>query len=348
MNWQSVCVAPTDSVRETIQKIDASSLQIALVIDGAGHLLGTVTDGDVRRGILHGVSLEDPTLRVMNPHPTVASPLDDRDAVISAMRVKQVRHIPVVDEAGRLVGLEALDELLNPACHTTPVLLMAGGLGRRLSPMTAERPKPMLPIGNRPILETILVNFIQLGFRRFYISVNHCSHVITDYFGDGARFGVKIEYLREANRMGTAGALSLLPERLTEPILVMNGDVLTKVNFNQLLDFHVKQGVTGTMCIQEYRFQIPFGVIKLNGCEIMGIEEKPTHKFFINAGIYVLEPEAVEMVPSGTFYDMTSLFERLVAAGLKTAVFPLREYWLDIGQLSDLEKANGEFEVTFK
>jgi dTDP-glucose pyrophosphorylase len=345
-SWKSTCISPTASIQDAIRKIDESALQIALVVEGE-RLRGTVTDGDIRRAILKGVSLQDPVQDSMNAHPAVAALGDDRQEVVGRMRRAQIRHMPVVDASGLLVGMEILDELLAPRMRSNPVLLMAGGMGKRLSPLTEDCPKPMLQVGGRPILETILLNFSDYGFRRFYLSVNYKAEVIVEYFGDGSRWGVQIEYLREDERLGTAGALALLPERPVAPMLVMNGDVLTRVNMNHLLDFHVAQRAQATMCILEYQYQVPFGVVRVDGQEILSIDEKPTQKFFVNAGIYTLEPEVIDLVPRKSFFDITTLFGKLVEQGRKTAVFPLREYWLDVGQHADFEKAKVEFEQIF-
>jgi dTDP-glucose pyrophosphorylase len=346
-SWQEVLVQPSSTIREVIQKIDASSLQIALVVNQDRKLLGTVTDGDVRRGLLHGLSLEDTAAKVMNPQPTVAELSEDRGTLLTAMRQKRIHHVPFVDKSGRLVGLETLEELLKPATKDNIVLIMAGGEGRRLSPMTERCPKPMLLVGSRPLLETILLSFIEYGFRHFYLAVNHKADAIISYFGDGSRWSVQIQYIQETKKMGTAGALGLLPEKPAGSFLVMNGDLLTKVNLNHLLDFHTEAGSVGTMCVREHEIEVPYGVIRLNGQQILAIEEKPTQKFFVNAGIYVMEPEALDLVPPDSYLDMTTLFDKLVQGERKTAVFPVREYWLDIGRHSDFEKANGEFEVTF-
>ncbi len=317
-------------------------MQIALVVDGDNHLLGTVTDGDVRRGILRGVALNETVDKIMNPNPSVCREDDAREAILTRMEIRNLRHMPVVDKAGRVVRLETHDELLAPKERDNLVVLMAGGLGVRLRPLTENCPKPMLKIGGRPILETILLNFIEYGFRRFYLSVNYMSEAITEYFGDGSRWGVDIRYLRESQKLGTAGALSLLPERPNSPILVMNGDLLTKVNFTQLVDFHGAHRSKATMCVREYDFQVPYGVVKMDHHSITAIEEKPVQTFFVNAGIYMLEPEILDMIPKSDFFDMPTLFDRLIADRSKTIAFPVREYWLDIGHVEDFERANLE------
>ncbi len=346
-DWARLLLPPDASVREAIQRIDLGGMQIALVVDAGNKLIGTISDGDVRRGILRGVALDAPAGDIMNRAPTVVRTGEEREVVIATMQAKHLHRIPVLDADGRLVGLETLDELVRPAPKDNIVVLMAGGLGARLRPLTEARPKPMLMIGGRPILETILLNFIESGFHRFYISVNYMAEVVAEHFGDGSRWGVEIRYINEPERMGTAGAVGLLPEKPAAPVIVMNGDLLTKINFASLLNFHSAHGATATMCVREYDLQVPYGVVKLKEHRLLSVEEKPVHRFFVNAGIYVLSPEAVSMIPP-TFYDMPTLFEKLVAEGRETAVFPIREYWLDIGHLADLEKANGEFDVHFE
>jgi NDP-sugar pyrophosphorylase family protein len=227
------------------------------------------------------------------------------------------------------------------------VVLMAGGLGSRLRPLTDECPKPMLRVGNKPLLETIIETFIEQGFRRFFISVNYMADTIKEYFGDGSRWGAEIQYLEETSRLGTAGALSLLPEKPQAPLLVMNGDLLTKINFRQLLDFHREHHAQGTMCVREYEFQVPYGVVKMDHHRITGFEEKPIQRYFVNAGIYVLEPQALQHIPHGVFFDMPSLFQTLMADRQEAVVFPIREYWLDIGHMADYDRANGEFARNF-
>lgn len=344
---ERIIIDPAATLRQAMVCIDTGAMQIALVVDAGRKLVGTISDGDVRRAVLRGVSLEVPARDVMNPSPTVTRVGEDRDVLIATMHAKQLHRIPVVDADGRLIGLETLDDLIRPVPKDNIVVLMAGGLGSRLRPLTEDRPKPMILVGGRPILETILLNFIESGFHRFYITVNYMAAMIMEYFGDGSRWGVSIQYIRETEKLGTAGALSLLPEKPASPLIVMNGDLLTKTNFGMLIDFHASHRSAATMCVREYDFQVPYGVVKLEDHRLVAIEEKPVHRFFVNAGIYVLSPEAVEQIPGG-YYDMPALFERLVSMDMDASVFPVREYWLDIGHLADLEKANGDFKALFE
>ena len=347
-DWRKVLVSSDITIRETIRVIDSGALKIALVVNDGNRLIGTVTDGDIRRGILRGCSLEDRVAEVMNATPTIAIQNEGREKILMLMRQKQVFQIPIVDGDGSLVGLEVLENILETPRHDNWVVLMAGGLGTRLKPLTDEIPKPLLKVGGKPILETILENFLEYGFTRFYISVNYRAELIEEYFGNGSRWGAEIQYLREDRKLGTAGALGLLPARPAAPVLVMNGDLLTKVNFQQLLDFHLEHRAQGTMCVREYDFQVPYGVVKLDKHRIYSIEEKPVQRFFVNAGIYVLEPDVLDLIPKNAYFDMPTLFEKLVEQQKETAVFPIREYWLDIGRIDDFERAKGEFGEVFE
>ena len=340
-SWTEVLVAPDDSIRETIRRIDGSSLQIALVVDAERRLLGTVTDGDVRRGILRGVSLDDPATKIMNARPTVARQGDDRDSMRAAMRARLIHQIPVVDAGNRVVGLEVLDSLLGERRENL-VVLMAGGRGVRLRPLTDDTPKPLLRVGPKPILETILESLIEQGFARFYLAVNYLAEKFEQHFGDGRRWGVDIRYLRESTPLGTAGALSVLPERPAKPLLVMNADLVTRIGFGHLVDFHVSHNAVATMGVREYDFQVPFGVVRMQDERIVEVQEKPTHRFFVNAGIYVFDPAVLDVLAPGKRVDMPELFNTLVKRGGRTAVFPIREYWLDVGRHDDFARASDE------
>ncbi len=346
-SWKQVCISPLATIGEAIQTIDAGSLQIALVVED-NRLCGTLTDGDIRRAMLKGLTLDDPASKAMNTGPRTALQGDSRESVIARMRQLHIRQMPIITSDGAITGLETIDELLTPPALINRVVLMAGGFGRRLSPLTDDCPKPMLSIGGCPILETVLLNFIEYGFRNFSISVNYKAEMIVDYFGDGSRWGVEIDYLCESKPLGTAGALSLLRERPTMPFILMNGDILTKVNFNSLLNFHAAQASKATMCVRDYEIQVPYGVVKVDGYHILEIQEKPTQKFFVNAGIYVLDPDVLDLIPNEEPIDMTSLFDKVIEAQWPHAVFPIREYWVDIGRHSDLNRAELDFETRFR
>ena len=344
---KDVLVSPEASVLDAVGTIDRGGMQIALVVDGNGRLQGTVTDGDVRRGVLRGVKLDEPVSTVMNAGAVSVPANEGRGAAFGLMRAHAIHQIPVVDDAGRVVGLEWIDELFQPPGDDTWVVLMAGGLGERLRPLTEAVPKPMIPIGGRPLLETIVRNFQAQGYRRLFLSVNYMSAMIRDHFGDGSQFGVRIEYVEEPSRMGTAGALGLLPERPSGPILVMNGDLLTSVNCHSLMRFHHDHDAKATMCVREYTSQVPYGVLEIDGHRLVGIVEKPVKSFFVNAGVYVIAPEVLDLIPKDSPFDMPQLFEAVIAQGDEAVVFPIREYWLDIGHLDDLEQARLEYGQAF-
>jgi dTDP-glucose pyrophosphorylase len=338
------------NIRDALKIIDRQGGQkIALVVDSDQKLLGTVTDGDVRRGILSGIDAKNPVSMIMNGEPIKAKPSDDRKLTISIMKKNKLHQLPIVDDDGCLLGLDTLDEFEFSPHRENIVLLMAGGFGSRLQPLTNKCPKPMLKVGGRPILETIILNFIESGFKKIIISLNYKGNMIREYFADGSGFGVSIEYIEEDKSLGTAGSLRLLPEiQNSHPLIVMNGDVLTKVNFGHLLDFHASNNSKATMGVSEYNFQVPYGVLKLDNHRIVEIEEKPNHIFFVNAGIYVLDQDILNCLPDEERFEMPNLFEQLIKVGHHTAAFPIREYWLDIGQPDNLKQAHSDFKDVFE
>jgi len=342
-NWKDIVVSPEVSLREAIRRIDSAGTQMALVADEDMRLLGLLTDGDVRRAILSGRELDGPVAPVMNTAPKTGSMLTPRAEILAMMRRFAFHHLPLIDEQGRLAGLATIDDFLGVVPRDNWVVLMAGGLGERLRPLTDNCPKPLLTVGGKPILESILEGFLEQGFRRFFISVNYKAEMIREYFGNGDRWGAQIEYLHERERLGTAGALSLLPEKPTAPLFVMNGDLITKANFSAMLDFHEEHRATATMAVREYDFQVPYGVVSVEGVTITDIQEKPIHRFFVNGGIYVLSCEVLPRIPADTFFDMPSLFHVLRQEGDRAAAYPLREYWLDIGRIDEYERAQREW-----
>lgn len=350
-DWKKAAVSPETTIKETIAVIDKIALQIALVIDPDGKLLGTVTDGDIRRGLLKGVSLDDPVKQIYYVSPLTASVEDDAQVIRRIMMDQFIRQLPVVDKEGRVVSLMTLREILSEEKQANPVILMAGGMGTRLRPLTENCPKPLLKVGGKPVLETILEGFVREGFDQFYISVNYKAEMIEDYFQDGDRWGVNIEYLREDKRLGTAGAIRLLPEKPKLPFIVMNGDLLTQVSFKQLLNFHKNNhelsNALATMCVREHTIQIPYGVVKREGNRLAQLDEKPVQRFFFNGGIYVFEPEIIDLIPEGTYFDMTDLFDIMLKNDQKTVVFQIQEYWMDIGHKKDFEVADTDYGDVF-
>ncbi len=339
--WKESVLNKGASARDALTTLEKSPIKTLVVVDDVGRLLGTITDGDIRRAILRGVSLDDSVQQVMNTNPIVSDPRADFEAIMQKVRKKRIHHLPVVDHEGKVIGIQGVG---NPgeAIHDNWILLMAGGLGSRLGPLTHDIPKSLLSVGSKPLLEIILETLVQQGFRKFYISVNYKAEMIQEWCGDGSKWGAQIRYLHEPKKLGTAGALSLLPEKPTKPLLVMNGDLLTKVNLGQLLHFHESHGALATMCVRQYDFQLPYGLVKLEKYSLLGIDEKPVQRHFVNAGIYVLNPEAVDYVPKDTYFDMPKLFDDLIAKKHAVTAFPILEYWLDIGRSVDFEKANSE------
>lgn len=346
-NYKNIALKKTSTIREAFKIIDSGAMSIALVINDDGTLFGTLTDGDIRRGLLGDLSLDDTIESIVFTTPTVCHIEDTKEKILEIAVAKKLYQVPIVDSDGKIVGIEEVDELLKPKNKPNKVILMVGGLGTRLRPLTEDTPKPMLKVGNRPILETIILNFKKYGFTNIILSVSYKSEIIEEYFKDGSKFGVNIEYIHENKRMGTAGALSLLNQEPDEPFFVMNGDILTNINFSHLLDFHSFENSKATMCVREYDFQVPYGVIKVKDKAITDITEKPTHKFFVNAGIYILSPSTLNKIPKDTFYDMPTLFETLIQNEQKVLSFAISEYWLDIGRLSDFEQAQSEYSMVF-
>lgn len=344
---QNIKLSMGSTIRDALKIIDSGSMQITLVVGEDDRLIGTLTDGDIRRGLLNNLSLDDSIESIVFKTPTVAKIGDTKEDILKLAIAKKLHQIPIVDDSGRVVGIKEIEELIKPKIKANKVLLMVGGLGSRLHPLTENTPKPMLKVGNKPILQTIVEKFAEYGFVDIIMCVNYKSHVIQDYFGNGNAFGVNIEYVEEGQRMGTAGALSLLKEIPTEPFFVMNGDLLTNVNFEHLLDYHCLQNAVATMCVREYDFQVPYGVVHVDGSRILSIQEKPIHKFFVSAGIYILSPETISKIPQNEFYDMPTLFEKLINLGENTVSFPIREYWLDIGRIEEYERANSEYNGVF-
>jgi dTDP-glucose pyrophosphorylase/CBS domain-containing protein len=345
--WRATLVRDDATIREAIRAIDESALQIALIVDTEQRLVGTVTDGDVRRGLLRGTALDAPVADIMNRDPIACPVALGRDAALTVMRGSDVKQVPLIDDSGRVVGLELIGDVIKRVERKNWVVLMAGGLGQRLRPLTEDCPKPMLPVGGTPILEIILKNFVRQGFDRFFLAVNYKAEMVRRHFGDGSRWGVTIDYLEERDKLGTAGALGLLPERPREPLLIMNGDLLTAINFGSMLEFHAEQQAMATMAVREHTVEVPFGVIDLADDYLAGLTEKPRYSWFINAGVYIVEPSVLDLVEPGLALDMPALFERVLKRNEKIAAFPVREYWRDIGRLEDLERAGVDYPGAF-
>lgn len=346
--FKSALISQHISIKDALVKLNQTALQILLVVDSKEKLLGTITDGDVRRGLLKGLTLDDNIGPIVFKNPTVGFIDESTQDVIKKALAKKLHQIPIVDESYRVIALREIDELLKPEIKTNKVVLMVGGLGTRLHPLTKNTPKPMLKVGDKPILQTIVEQFCRYGFINIVMCVNYRADAIQNYFSDGKKFGVNIEYVFEKERMGTAGALSLLNNKPEEPFFVMNGDLLTDVNFESLLDYHRSHNAEATMCVREYDFQVPYGVVNIDGNKVTSVEEKPVHKFFVSAGIYMLSPTVLSAIPNDQYYDMPSLFEALIERQQTIISFPIHEYWLDIGRMNEFEQANREYSEIFE
>ena len=344
-DWRNVAVNEQYSIRTALAVLDSASLQIVLVVSQDQTLLGTLTDGDVRRALLRGETLDNPVVSAMNKAPTVGSQQDSETAWKNVLVEQSLRHLPILDQSQKIVGLYYA-KTSRKKCQN-PVVLMLGGLGMRLRPLTDSVPKPMLKVGDKPILETIVSHIAEQGFTDFYFCINYLGDQIRAYFGDGERWGIKIHYIEEDNRLGTAGALSLIKEHLKAPFIVMNGDLLTKVDLRSLLDFHQEHQNQATACIREYSQQVPYGVMEVEGTQVSQIVEKPVYRYFVNAGIYSLSPNVLAHVPENSFYDMPTLLDEVLAEKKNVGAFPITEYWMDIGQIPDFEQAQADYDVHF-
>lgn len=338
--WKNVLVKPACTLLDALEIINDEALRVVLVVDESHSLLGVVTDGDIRRGLLRNLPLTADIAQVMNTTPYTAAIDTPRDELIAIMESHDILSIPLLD-SGKVVGLETLHHALSKPVYQNPVFIMAGGFGTRLRPLTDHCPKPMLKIGDKPILETVIRNFIKAGFVNFYISTHYMPELIQQHFGDGSSFGVKISYVHEQSPLGTGGSLGLLPKDLPKnlPLIMMNGDVLTKVDFQRLLEFHIEHDADATMCVREYDYQIPYGVINGEGNRITSMVEKPIQRFFVNAGIYVVSSAVIQSVPENHHIDMPTLLEQHMNKRNNVLMFPIHEYWLDIGRMDDFNRA---------
>ena len=337
---QNITIKPTASLRDTMRVLDKGSLRIVLVCNEKKELLGTVTDGDIRRGLLNNANMNDCITEVMNDKPTVM--LNNTSIIerLELMKSLDLLAVPIIDDIGVLVGVETLAQALKLPKRDNPVFIMAGGFGTRLQPLTDYCPKPMLRVGEKPMLEHLINQFISFGFHSFFVSTHYLPEVIRDYFGDGSKWDVSIQYVHEDIPLGTGGALGLLPKTLPQlPLIMMNGDVLTKINFTELLDHHELNNLDATMCVREMEYKISYGVVESKDGLITNMVEKPTYRYHINTGIYVLNPEYITSVQPNTQIDLPTLLEQRIDTNKKVGIYTTHEYWLDIGQMTDYQKA---------
>jgi dTDP-glucose pyrophosphorylase/CBS domain-containing protein len=341
INTADISIGERATILDAMQTINKSDARIALVVDKHGKLVGSITDGDIRRGLLAGQTLESPAFVVMNKAPFVMPYSTPRQDLLNIMQERDIRQIPLVRDDGTFAGIttESLLEGISHIPRSNPVVIMAGGKGKRLLPITTDIPKPMVEIHGKPMLEWIIQRFVHQGFSEFHLAINHLGHIIEEYFGDGKQFHCRIHYLREKEFLGTAGALSLFSRAAQEPIVVINGDILASIDFGSIVDYHVSAGSIATVCARPHRMEVPYGVIQLKDGMLEAIVEKPVYEDLVSAGIYALDPKALRFVPKDQITDMPTLLATLVQNQQKVAVFPMREDWVDVGRHDDLERA---------
>jgi len=342
-DWRKTILSANVTLREVINCMNTSSLRIALIVKERNELEGTISDGDIRRGLLNGLALDSPIGSVMNRNALVVPSTMGREMVLQLMVENHVLQIPVVDEKQRVIGLHVWDEITAPPPRSNRMVIMAGGKGTRLRPFTENFPKPLVAVAGKPMLEHIIERAKHEGFTDFVFAIHYLGHLVDEYFGDGSRFGVRIEYLRENSPLGTAGALSLLNPRPNEPFVVTNGDVVTDIRYGELLDFHIRHDASATMAVRTHEWQHPYGVVQTRGIDISGFEEKPIARSYINAGVYVLSASVLNELEPNMPCDMPTLFEQLQSRSLRTVAYPMHESWLDVGCPDDLEKAHHAF-----
>ena len=336
---KNIVLSKEDTILKALELLDLYALRIVLVVDENNHLLGSITDGDIRRGLLKGQDLHASVESIMHtsPYSIEEDKLTNRQ-IFEIMREKRYLALPVIKD-GQLVNIITLDDLIRTKRKENPVFIMAGGFGTRLRPLTDKCPKPMLPIGGKPLLETIISSLKEQGFYKFYISTHYLPEIIQNYFGNGEKFDIQIQYVHESEPLGTGGALSLLPRQEVDlPFIVINGDVLTNMNFSKLIDFHISQNAVATMCVREFQYQIPYGVVNSEQNNIQSMTEKPSYYFDINTGIYVISPTLLEQVEA-QFIGMPTILEQQIEKSQKVVSYPLHEYWLDIGHMEDYNRA---------
>ena len=344
--WTKALLSPLGSIGDAIKILNDTALKIVLIADSDLKLVGTVTDGDIRRGLLRDLTLASPISEVINTKPIVVPQNFAREGVLKIMLANKIFQIPAVNEDLKLVGLHLWSEQSTAATRENLMVIMAGGKGTRLLPKTKKTPKPMLLLGGKPILEHIIRRAKAAGFTEFILATHHLGEVIEEYFGNGNSLGVKISYIKEKTPLGTAGALGFIDPKPTKPIIVANGDVLTDIGYGDILEFHSQNDAIATMAVQVHELQNTFGVVQTRGISITSYEEKPMIKSLVNAGVYVLDPSALDFLEKATECNMPTLFDILRKEGLKTIAFPLHEKWMDLGSPSDLAKALDEIQST--
>lgn len=343
--WEASLLSKDATMQDAIKTLNTSTIKLVCLVDSNFKLAGVITDGDIRRAIVAGKTLESSVSEFMCFTPITFRASDTKAKRRKTFEAHKLLYIPVIDEQSKVINID-ISQSISVFAQSNTVFLMAGGYGTRLRPLTEVCPKPLLTVGSKPILETIIDSFVHYGFHEFKISVHYLAEQIKGHFKNGEQFGVDIDYVEESSPLGTAGALSLLPMQ-DKPLILMNGDLLTKVDFRELLAYHVSEKAKVTMCVREYEYQVPYGVIQADNNEVKQVIEKPVEKYFVNAGIYVISPEVVNRLEKGSYKDMPDLINECLAHNEKVAMFPIHEYWLDIGRMADFERAQIDFMHNF-
>jgi dTDP-glucose pyrophosphorylase len=338
--WRNTILSDNVTIAQAIINLNDVSAKIVLIVNHEGIFQGTVSDGDIRRGLLRGLTLNSPITGIIHRNALVAPPELSREMVIQLMVANKIQQIPVLDKSRRVIGLHIWPEIVKTSPRENLMVIMAGGMGRRLLPITENCPKPLVRVAGKPMLEHIIERAKLQGFINFVIAIHHLGHMIEEYFGSGERLGVRINYLRESSPLGTAGALSLLNPIPSLPFVITNGDVITDIHYGELIDFHARLNAVATMAVRLYEWHHPFGVVEIQGIKITGFEEKPIIRSHINAGIYVLSPSALKNLDMGEKFDMPDIFKLLQSKGEDTVAYPMHEPWLDVGRPDDFKAAN--------
>lgn len=339
--FAGLVIAEQSTIREAMTALNMNTREVVLAKDREGCIAGLVTDGDIRRGLLNGSTLDSPLAEVLRRDFYSASPDMDRASILDVMKARMFDHVPVVDADRRLVAVHFLRDLIGAAPKAIIALIMAGGRGTRLGAITDTIPKPMVEVAGRPMLERIVLHLVGHGVHTIFIAVNYMAETIERHFGDGSAFGCSITYLREKEPLGTGGALSLLPQRPSQPLLVLNGDLVTRVDLTGMVEAHQKSDAVATIGVGPYQTRMPFGIVKARDGRLVALEEKPTINVTVNRGIYLLDPAVIDLVPRGRAFQMTTLFELLLEANQPVGVFHFDAEWLDVGRPADLHRANG-------
>ncbi len=346
-NWQDITVKKTAILKEAMNILNTFASRIVLVSEENDRLIGTITDGDIRRGLLRGLTLTSNVAEVMNCSPLVATLDQTQDSIQNLLQQHSILAIPIVDETKKIIGLETINSINATKNMDVDVVLMAGGFGKRLQPLTEHTPKPMLPLGTKPILEHIIEDFVAQGFKNFYISTYYKSDIIKDYFKDGQTFGANIQYIEEDEPLGTAGVLYLLKDKIKSSFIVMNADLLVKVNFKNLIEFHENHHTLATMCVRLSSHQVPYGVVELEDLVVKSISEKPNYSYFISAGIYCFNKQVFNYINKKEYLDMPTLFQTIINEQNNVHAFPIHEYWIDIGRVDHLNRAREDYLPSF-